>query len=117
MFSSDCANALAGSLNYSAAIGYSSSLYVWGGLTMNDITALCTTACSDSISSFRANVLEACVNDVYTDEPANATAYVYGIGTMNDIYNVEGVSVKPIALVDYYFLSYNLTCTQDEYVH
>ncbi|KAJ6007240.1 hypothetical protein N7540_011216 [Penicillium herquei] len=112
-FSSDCANALAGSLNCSSIIAASSALYSWGGMTIDNLTDLCTEYCSESIANFRTDVLEACANDVYTDEPVNATGYVYGTGVLNDIYNVDGVSVEPIALVDYYFLGYNMTCSQD----
>ncbi len=89
-------------------------LYTWGGLTSANLTNLCTSACNSSIATFRSNVLSSCANDVYTDTPANATGYVYGTGTLDDIYNVQGVSVKPIALVDYYFLNYKLNCMQDE---
>ncbi|KAF7131457.1 hypothetical protein CNMCM5793_004682 [Aspergillus hiratsukae] len=97
-FSTDCANALGQPLDCTPTLGYSEGLYVWGGLTLDDLTALCTTACSESIASFRDTVLTACSQDVYTDEPYNATGYVEGTGITNDIYNVQGVSVKPIAL-------------------
>ncbi|CAG8910036.1 unnamed protein product [Penicillium egyptiacum] len=110
MFSADCASALGASLNCSDLIQYSDYQQ---GLTVENLTALCTTACSSSIATFRENVFTNCANDIYTDEPVNASSYVYGTGTKNDIYNVEGISIKPIAMVDPYFINYDMTCMQD----
>ena len=91
-------------------------LYSWGGLIAANLTNMCTTACTNSLTSYWANVLQACANDVYTDTPANATDYVYGTSTLNDICNVEGVSVKPVAFADYYILNCNLNCMLDKSV-
>ncbi|OQE13794.1 hypothetical protein PENFLA_c043G06933 [Penicillium flavigenum] len=107
MFSSDCANALAATLDCSSGIRAQSLEY---GLTENDLDELCTSGCSGSIATFRNSVMSNCANDIYTDAPANATGYVYGTGISDDIYNVEGVSAKPIAIVDSFFLNYNVTC-------
>ncbi len=85
-------------------------------MTSEDLINLCTDTCNSSIATFRGNVLDACADDVYTDTPVNATGYVYGTATLNDIYNVQGMSVMPIALADYYFLNWKLNCMQDEYV-
>lgn len=115
MLSTGCASALAATLSCSGLI--TKSLYTWGGLTADNLTDLCTTTCSDSIASYRSTALTACADDIYTDAPiTNATAYVYGTGSLQNIYNVEGISVRPIAFADYYFLNYKLNCMQDTYV-
>lgn len=113
MFSSDCAAALASTVDCSDIIRDSD---FQSGLSAENITALCTIACFDSITSFRSKVLTSCANDVYTDEPVNGTSYVYGTGVKDDIYNIEGISIKPIGLVDPFFVNYNVTCMQDECV-
>ncbi|KAI3090361.1 hypothetical protein CBS147333_10339 [Penicillium roqueforti] len=111
MFSSDCAAALASTVDCSDIIRDSD---FQSGLSAENITALCTIACFDSITSFRSKVLTSCANDVYTDEPVNGTSYVYGTGVKDDIYNIEGISIKPIGLVDPFFVNYNVTCMQDD---
>ncbi|KAJ5399171.1 hypothetical protein N7465_009660 [Penicillium sp. CMV-2018d] len=110
MFSSDCATALADTVDCSDTIRYAE---FQSGLTPENLTALCTTACFDSITTFRSKVLKSCASDVYTDEPSNDTSYVYGTGAKDDMHNVEGISIKPIGLIDPFFVNYNVTCMQD----
>jgi hypothetical protein len=52
-----------------------------------------------------------CVAD--TDPVQESTGYVYGTGMDDIIYNVQGTSVRPIALADYYILNYKLLCLKD----
>ncbi|KAJ5640366.1 uncharacterized protein N7484_008228 [Penicillium longicatenatum] len=89
MFSTDCATALAATLDCSSGIRAQSLEY---GLTENDLDELCTSGCSGSIATMRDSVISNCANDIYTDAPSNATGYVYGTGISDDIYNVEGVA-------------------------
>jgi hypothetical protein len=115
MLSTECASALAAPLSCSGLI--TKSLYTWGGLSADNLTDLCTTTCSESVASYRSTALTACADDIYTDAPiTNATAYVYSTGSLQDIYNVEGISVRPIAFADYYLLNYQLNCMKDTYV-
>lgn len=109
-----CLTALTASLECSSLLTSPEALYTWGGLSGEALDLLCIDTCTSSIASFRANVLEACSDDVYTDPIVNSTGYVTGTDTLDSIYNIESISVRPIALVDYYFLNYNLLCLKDE---
>lgn len=112
--SSGCLASLTATLDCSTFRIDPDALYIWGGLTAEDLDVLYTDSCTNSINSFRASVLTACADDVYTDPVQNGTGYVPGTGTLNEIYNVEAISsMRPIATVDYYFLNYNLTCLKD----
>lgn len=115
MLSGDCAAALASPVHCSPlvrrAAGYSAVQYP---LSTDNLTTLCTQTCASSLDDLRSKVEEACSDEIYTDKPLNATGYVYGTGTQNDIYNVEGISVKPVAFIDYYLLGYKLLCMQEE---
>jgi len=115
MLSSDCASALGMTLDCSplinSAAGYSA---IQSDLTRENLTTLCTNSCSTALSAWRTNVNQACADELYTDAAQNATEYVYGTSVENDIYNVQGVSVKPVAFADFYVLGYELICLQDE---
>lgn len=113
-FSGSCVEALSATLNCSGAVAQEDYLYTWGGLTESDIETVCTESCAESFNDLRASVVTACAEDVYTDPVINDTGYIYGTGFSNDIYNVESVSVYPLAFVDYYLLSYRLLCMKDE---
>ncbi|KAK6209368.1 hypothetical protein LQW54_006356 [Pestalotiopsis sp. IQ-011] len=114
MFSPGCSSALVATLNCTGSIREEEFMYTWGGMSAEELSALCTESCSDSISEFRAAVATACADDIYVD-PAqgNLTDYVYGTSTTNDVYGTEGKTVGAMALVDYYFLNYNLLCLKD----
>ncbi|KEQ98602.1 carbohydrate-binding module family 50 protein [Aureobasidium subglaciale EXF-2481] len=71
-------------------------------LTTQYLDQLCTSECADSIFDYRANVLEACDNDVYNDT-SNATQYQ----------SASGGAYSPIVLPDYYFTNYRQRCTKD----
>ncbi|KAJ5677918.1 uncharacterized protein N7477_003551 [Penicillium maclennaniae] len=73
MFSTDCANELAATLECSSGIRAQSLEY---GLTENDLDELGTSGCSGSIATIRDSVISNCANDIYTDAPANATGGV-----------------------------------------
>jgi hypothetical protein len=113
-FSESCIEALSGTLNCSEAVRRKHYLYTWGGLTESDIETVCTENCARSFGALRANVAAACAEDVYTDPVINGTGYIYGTGFSNSIYNVESISAHPVAIVDYYHLSYKLLCMKDE---
>lgn len=117
MFSPGCSSALAATLNCTGSIREEEFMYTWGGMSAEELSALCTESCSDSISDFRAAVTTACADDIYVDPAqSNLTDYVYGTSTTNDVYGTEGKTVDAMALVDYYFLNYNLLCLKDTYV-
>ncbi|KAH6655548.1 hypothetical protein BKA67DRAFT_657480 [Truncatella angustata] len=114
MFSAGCASALAATINCTESIREEEFLYTWGGMSADELAALCTDSCRDSIVDHRANVAQECADDIYVDPPEkNITDYVYGTSTTNDVYGMEGKTVNPLALVDYYFLNYNLLCLKD----
>ncbi|KAK8103188.1 hypothetical protein PG984_016334 [Apiospora sp. TS-2023a] len=112
--SSSCLEALGRPLDCSGLLISSRALYVWGGLSAMELDSLCTPSCASSIADYRSNVLAACADDVYTDPSQDATGYVPGTDTTNDVYNVGRISIKPIGIVDYYFLNYKLLCLQDD---
>lgn len=113
-FSDSCIEALSAQLNCSGVVAQEDYLYTWGGFADSDIETICTESCSESFDALRANVASACLNDVYTDPVINDTGFIYGTGFSNDLYNVESVSVHPLAFIDYYLLSYKLLCMKDE---
>ena len=113
-FSQSCVQALSATLNCSPLVTAEQYLYTWGGLSESDIDAFCTSTCTQSFNALRANVATACAQDVYTDPVVNNTGYIYGTGFGTNIYNAEAVSVRPVAFVDYYLLSYKLLCQLDE---
>jgi hypothetical protein len=115
-FSEPCVEALSATLSCSEAVRQQHYLYTWGGLTESDIETVCTESCAESFEALRANVATACADDVYTDPVIADTGYVYGTGFSNSIYNIESISARPVAIVDYYHLSYKLLCLKDECV-
>jgi hypothetical protein len=114
MLSCECANALAEPIECQDTIWHSNSLYGRENLSLDDLKELCTPKCEASIAKFRENADKACCNELYTDPVANSTSFVYGTGFPDSIYNIKSVSVRPIALADYFFTNYKLLCMQDE---
>lgn len=115
--SADCRDALNANVSCSAALVVTGSLYTWKALGLDNLTMLCTSTCTSSLSQYRKKVLSACASDVYTDPAINATGYIYGTDTPNDIFNVEGISMNPIVMADYYILNYRSLCQKDGYVN
>ena len=85
-------------------------------MTEADIDNVCTESCAESFGALRASVATACAGDVYTDPVIDDADDIYGTGFSNNIYNVDSISARPVAFVDYYLLSYRLLCLKDEWV-
>jgi hypothetical protein len=114
--SSGCASALTSPLSCSSLLVNPLALYTLNTLTEANLTALCISDCTKSIASYRENVLSACANDVSSSTPSNGSVAVPGTGLYDDIYNIQGGSVRPVHLADYFLLNYKINCLQDEYV-
>lgn len=114
--SSGCASAMTSPLSCSSLLVNPLALYTLNTLTEANLTALCTAECSKSVAGYRENVLSACANDVSSSTPSNGSVAIPGTGLYDDIYNIQGGSVRPVHLADYFLLNYKINCLQDEYV-
>ncbi|KAM0259134.1 hypothetical protein ACHAQJ_003505 [Trichoderma viride] len=112
--SSGCASALTSPLSCSSLLINPLALYTLNTLTEANLTALCITECTKSIASYRENVLSACANDVTSSTPSNGSMAIPGTGLYDDIYNIQGGSVRPVHLADYFLLNYKINCLQDD---
>lgn len=108
MLSTGCSNALAANLscNYIETGDYAYKIV--SNYTTDTLTYMCTSECSDSISTYRQNVIQACASDTYYDQ--NATINDTGDPT---VYDQNNLVLKPIALPDYYFTNYQEMCLKD----
>ncbi|KAM0524099.1 hypothetical protein ACHAPE_001354 [Trichoderma viride] len=112
--SSGCASAMTSPLSCSSLLINPLALYTLNTLTEANLTALCITECTKSIASYRENVLSACANDVSSSTPSNGSVAIPGTGLYDDIYNIQGGSVRPVHLADYFLLNYKINCLQDD---
>lgn len=115
--SKPCLTALVAPIACNATIRDSSFLYTWGGLSAGDLAGLCTLRCNASLTTYRTAVATACANDLYTDPVTNSSGYAYGTQQPVSIYDSEGVTMRPIGLVDFYALNYALLCMVDDKTH
>lgn len=114
--SSTCADAFATPLNCSGSLIDPAASYTWAGLTADNITNLCTQACTNSITTFRESVVSACGDQLYTDpviNGTNASQPIYGTGQTWNLLNVNDITARPVAFVDYWALNYHLNCMTD----
>ena len=86
----------------------------WANLTSDSLTELCTDLCANSLKNYHAEAATACADDVYTDENTNSTEYVVGTGAYDSVFHMEDLSVKAVAMVDYYIVNYHLLCLKDK---
>ncbi|KAM0462376.1 hypothetical protein ACHAPV_003851 [Trichoderma viride] len=111
--SSGCSSAMTKPLSCSSLLISPLALYTLNTLTEANLTALCVTKCTNSIASYRENVLSACAKDVTCSTPSNGSVPIPGTGLYNDIYNIQGGSIRPVHLADYFLLNYKINCLQD----
>lgn len=114
--SSGCSSAMTKPLSCSSLLISPLALYTLNTLTEANLTALCVTKCTNSIASYRENVLSACAKDVTCSTPSNGSVPIPGTGLYDDIYNIQGGSIRPVHLADYFLLNYKINCLQDKYV-
>jgi hypothetical protein len=111
--SSACASAMAASVSCSNLLTSPNALYTLNSFTADDLATMCTDACTSSLASYRSKVATACANDVIASLVQNASTEIPGTNTYSDIYNLQGSSIRPIKLVDYFATSYSLNCLKD----
>ncbi|KAL7938017.1 hypothetical protein V8C35DRAFT_330113 [Trichoderma chlorosporum] len=112
--SSGCASAMTSPLSCSDLLVNPLALYTLNTLTEANLTTLCDADCTKSIASYRENVLRACANDISSSTPSDGSMAVPGTGLHDDIYNIQGGSVRPVHLADYFLLNHKINCLQDD---
>ncbi|EHK21759.1 uncharacterized protein TRIVIDRAFT_201746 [Trichoderma virens Gv29-8] len=82
-------------------------------LTADDLAALCTTSCSNSLASLSEAVEAACSDDVLTFAPSNSTVYIPGTDAQESIFGGSGETFRPSLALDMMLLKYKIGCLRD----
>ncbi|KAM0255867.1 hypothetical protein ACHAQJ_005372 [Trichoderma viride] len=85
-------------------------------LTADDLAALCTTSCSNSLASLGRAVESACSGDMLTFAPSNSTVYIPGTEAQESIFGGGGETFRPSLALDIILLKYKIGCLRDSAV-